>query len=101
MVTTYALLDEVYAAFSYSDHTQQIQNLPEEILLSCFVTTLNDTFETELAQEDDGSESESENFNTPTPISQQSSENLSHLHGGGFILQSGKLWSITSNSRAA
>ena len=58
-------IDQVYAAFFYSDFTQQIQNLPEEILFSHFVTTLNDAFETELAQEDEGYESGSENFNIP------------------------------------
>ena len=56
----------VYAAFFYSDHTQQIRNLPEEILFSHFVTTLNDAFEIELAQEDEGYESGSENFHIPT-----------------------------------
>ena len=33
------------------------------------MTTLNDAFETDLAQEDNGYESRSENFNTPTPLS--------------------------------
>ena len=45
------------------------ENLPEEILFSCFVTTLNNAFETELAQEDKGYESGSENFNIPIPLS--------------------------------
>ena len=62
-------INQVYAAFFYSDFTQGIQNLPEEILFGHFVTTLNDTFETELAQEDKGYESGSENFNIPTPLS--------------------------------
>ena len=44
-------------------------NLPEEIPIGHFVTTLNDAFETELAQEDAGYESGSENFNIPTPPS--------------------------------
>ena len=46
------VIDQVYAAFFYSDFTQQMWNLPEEKLFSCFVTTLNNAFETELAQED-------------------------------------------------
>ena len=62
-------IDRVYAAFFYSDFTQQIQNLPEEILFSHFVTTLNDAFETELAQDDEGCESGSESFNIPTSLS--------------------------------
>ena len=42
-------IDWVSAAFFYSDFTHQIWNLLEEILFSCFVTTLNKAFETELA----------------------------------------------------
>ena len=60
---------QVYADFFYSDHTQQIQNLPEEILFGCFMTTLNDVLETELTQEDEGYESGSENFNILFPLS--------------------------------
>ena len=45
----------------------QIQ--PEETLFGHFVTTLNDAFETKLAQEDEGYESEGESFNIPTPLS--------------------------------
>ena len=40
----------VYAAFFYRDHTQQLQNLPEEVFFSWFVTTLNDVFKVELTQ---------------------------------------------------
>ena len=45
-------IDQVYTAFLYSDHTQQIHNLTKEILFSHFMTTLNDAFEIEFAQED-------------------------------------------------
>ena len=58
----------VHAAFFYSDITQQMHNLPEETLLSCFMTTLNATFETEFAQEDKGYKSQSENLYIPTPL---------------------------------
>ena len=44
----------VHAAFFYSDTTQQIHNVPEEILFICFMTILNATFETEFAQQDEG-----------------------------------------------
>ena len=37
-----------------------MQSLPEETLFGCFVTTLNDAFETELAQADKGYENGSE-----------------------------------------
>ena len=43
-------------------------NLPQEILFGRFVTTLNDTFERELAQEDEGCERESKRLNIPTPL---------------------------------
>ena len=62
-------IDWVYATFFYSTHAQQIWNLLEEILFSHFMTTLNDASETELAQEDEGYESVSENFNISTPLS--------------------------------
>ena len=39
-----------------------------EILFSCFMTTLNAAFESKLALEDEGYESGSENFNIPTPL---------------------------------
>ena len=60
-------IDCICTAF-YGNHSQQIRNLPEEILFSCFVTTLNDAFEVELAQEDEGYESRSENCCIPTPL---------------------------------
>ena len=59
------VIDWVYAAFFYCDYTEQIWSLPEETLISCFVATLNDVFETELAQEYEGYESGSESFNIP------------------------------------
>ena len=59
------IIDQVYTAFFYADYTQQMWNLPEETLFSCFVTTLNNAFETEIAQEDEGYESRSESFNIP------------------------------------
>ena len=62
-------IDQVYTAFFYSDYTQQMQSLPEETLFGHFVTTLNNAFETKLAQEDKGYKSGSERFNIPTPLS--------------------------------
>ena len=61
-------LDWVYAVFFYGDHAKQLQNLPE-VLFGHFVTTLNDTFKVELAQEDEGYESGTENHYIPTPLS--------------------------------
>ena len=61
-------IERVYTSFFHSNSTQQIWNLPEEILFGHFVTTLNDTFEKELAQEDVGYDSGSESLNIPTPL---------------------------------
>ena len=60
--------ERVYMAFFCSESSQQLCTLSEEILFGCFVTTLNDTFESELAQEDEGYESGSESLNIPTPL---------------------------------
>ena len=65
--TSLVTLCSNYVAFFYSDLTQQMLNLPEETLLICFVTTLNNAFETELIQEDEGCVSES--LNIPTSLS--------------------------------
>ena len=62
-------IDQVYTAFFYSDFTQQTWNLPEETLFGHFMTTLNNAFETELAQEDEGYESGTESFDIPIPLS--------------------------------
>ena len=60
--------EKVYTAFFYSTSAQQLWYLPEEILFSCFVTTLNDTFQKELAQENEGYESGHETLNIATPL---------------------------------
>ena len=61
-------IELVYTAFFCSDSSQQLQNLPEDIPFSLFVTTLNNTFETELPQEDEGYESGSKSLNIYTPL---------------------------------
>ena len=58
-------LEWVYTAFFYSNSAQWLWNLPEEILFSLFVMTLNDTFERELAQ---GYESGGKSLRIPTPL---------------------------------
>ena len=61
-------IEWVYTAFFHSNSTQQLQNLPEEAIFSCFMTILNNTFEIEHAQEDKGYESGSQSLNIPTPL---------------------------------
>ena len=61
-------IEWVCTAFFHSNSSQQLWNLPEEIIFSCFVAILNDTFEIELAQEDEGYESGSESLSIPTPL---------------------------------
>ena len=59
---------QVYNAFFYSRSTHILCQQPDEILFSHLVTTLNATFESKLALEDEGYGSRSENFNILTPI---------------------------------
>ena len=62
------VIERVYTAFFCSDSAQHLRYISEEILFSCFMTILNDTFKCELAQEDEGYESGSESLNIPTPL---------------------------------
>ena len=65
-------IDQVFNAFFYSTSTHMLHQQSDEILFSCFMTTLNATFESKLALEDKGYESSSENFNIPTPLQRTS-----------------------------
>ena len=61
-------IEQVYNAFFYSTSTYLLCQQSDEVLFIHFVTTLNATFESKLALEDEGYDSGSENFNIPTPI---------------------------------
>ena len=63
--------ERVYTTFFCSDSSQHLQDVSEEILFGCFVTTLNDAFEWELTLEDIGYESGSKSLNVPTPLHQE------------------------------
>ena len=43
-------IEQVYTAFFCSHSAQQLQNQPEEVIFSCFMTTLNNSFKWELTQ---------------------------------------------------
>ena len=60
--------EQVYNAFFYSTSTYMLCQQCDEVLFSCFVTTLNAAFESKLTLEDEGYDSGSENFNIPTPL---------------------------------
>ena len=60
-------IEWVYTAFFCSDSAQHLRGTSEEILFSHFVTTLNDAFVWELAIEDGGYKSGSENLSISTP----------------------------------
>ena len=60
--------EEVSSAFFYSTSTYTLCQQPDDILFSCFVTTLNAAFEQKLALEDEDYESGSETVNMPTPL---------------------------------
>ena len=57
-------IEQVYNAFFYSTSTHLPCQQSDEILFGHFVTTLNATFESKLALEDEGYESGSENSTT-------------------------------------
>ena len=61
-------IEQVYNAFFHSTSMHVLCQQSEEILFSHFVTTLNATFESKLALEDEGYDSGSKNFNIPTTL---------------------------------
>ena len=62
------IINKVFNAFFYSTSTHLLCQQSDEILFSCFMTTLNAPFESKLASEDEGYKSSSENFNIPAPL---------------------------------
>ena len=60
-------IEQVYNAFCYSTSMHLLCQQSDEIIFSCFMTTLNAAFESKLALDDEGYECGSENFNIPTP----------------------------------
>ena len=61
-------IEQVYNAFFYSTSMHLLCQQSDEILFICFIITLNITFESKLALEDEGYDSGSKNFNIPTPL---------------------------------
>ena len=61
-------IKQVYNTFFYTTSTHLLHQQSEEVLFSHFMTTLNAALESKLTLEDEGHESESENFNIPTPL---------------------------------
>ena len=80
-------IEQVYNAFFYSTSTHLLWQQSDEILFSHFVTTLNATFESKLALEDEGYESSSENFSIPTPLRRTSK--IHHISSvkNAFLIQ--------------
>ena len=79
-------IEQVYNAFFYSTSTHLLCQQSDEILFSCFMTILNATFESKLALEDKGYESNSENFNIPTPLRRTSKiHNVSSVENRSLI----------------
>ena len=50
--TLCSTIERVYTVFFYGNSAQHLQYIKEEILFSCFMTILNDTFKQELSSED-------------------------------------------------
>ena len=61
-------IEQVYNAFFYSTSTYMLCQQSDEVLFSCFITTLNATFESKLTLDDESYDSGIENFNIPTPL---------------------------------
>ena len=62
--------EQVYNVFFYSTSTYMLWQQSVEVLFGQFVTTLNTTFKSKFALEDEGYNSGSENFNILTPLKQ-------------------------------
>ena len=78
-------IEQVYNAFFYSTSMHLLCQQSDEILLGCFMTTLNAAFESKLALEDEGYESGSKNFNIPTPLSRTSKiHHISSIENASF-----------------
>ena len=61
-------IEQVYNTFFYTTSMHLLCQQSEEVLFGHFMTTLNASFESKLALEDEGYESGSDNFNIPTPL---------------------------------
>ena len=59
-------IEQVYNTFFYSPSAYLLHQQSDEVLFGHFMTTLNATFESKLALEDEGCKSGSENFIVPT-----------------------------------
>ena len=70
-------IEQVYNTF-YPTSIHLLCQQSDEVLLGCFVTTLNAAFESKLTLEDEGYESGSENFNIPSPL-RRTSQDTPHL----------------------
>ena len=61
-------IEQVYNAFFYTTSIHLLCQQSEEVLFSCFMTTLNAAFENKFTLKDEWYESGSEYFNIPTPL---------------------------------
>ena len=64
-------IEQVYNTFFYFTSTHLLCQQSVEVLFGHFMTTLNAAFESKLTLKDEGYESGSENFNIPTPLSEE------------------------------
>ena len=78
-------IEQVYIAFFYSISMHLLCQQSDEILFSHFVITLNATFESKLALEDEDYDSGSDNFNIPTPFRRTSKiHHISNIENASF-----------------
>ena len=78
-------IEQVYNIFFYSTSTHLLHQQSDKILFSHFMTTLNAAFESKLALEHKGTESNSQNFNIPTPLRKTSKiHHISSVENASF-----------------
>ena len=61
-------IEQVYNTFFYTTSTYMLRQQSDEVLFSCFMTTINAMFESKLVLEDEGYDSGSKHFNKPTSL---------------------------------
>ena len=78
-------IEQIYNAFFYSTSMHLLCQQSDEILFSHSMTTLNATFESKLALEDEGYESSSKNFNISIPLRRTSKiHHISSVENASF-----------------
>ena len=90
-------IEQVYSAFFYLTSTHLLHQQSDEVLFSCFVITLNATFESKLSLEDEGYESGSDNFNIPLLSEEPPRYTMSWVMGTSLLIQQHHTAQVTAS----